>query len=168
MAEILDKGQTSPLLALRRAFSMFPTGVVAMCALEDGKPLGMAVNSFTSVSLEPPLVSVCVARTSTTWQRLNGMPRIGLSVLGHNQEVLSRNLAAKTGDRFANARWRTNDDGAVFIEGATLWLDCAINARLPGGDHEIILLEVLASELFSATPPLVFHQSQYLGLSVAS
>jgi len=167
MAGVVDKEFISPHAALRKAFSMFPTGVVAMCGLEADKPLGMAVNSFSSVSLEPALVAVCVAHTSSTWPRLNSLPRIGLSVLGSDQEMLSRRLSSKAADRFENARWQANEEGAVFIEGATLWLECAINERVRGGDHDIILLEVLSSQLFSEIAPLVFHQSQYLGLSAA-
>lgn len=168
MANVMEKEGVNPNLALRKAFSMFPTGVVAMCALDGDKPLGMAVNSFSSVSLDPALVAVCVARTSSTWPRLDALPRIGLSVLGADQEMLSRRLSSKTGDRFEHARWQSSDEGAVFIDGATLWLDCAINDRLRGGDHEIILLEVHSSRLFPEVAPLVFHQSQYLGLSVVT
>ncbi|HEV2513767.1 MAG TPA: flavin reductase family protein [Devosia sp.] len=155
-------------LALRRAFSMFPTGVVAMCGMDVGEPVGMAVNSFSSVSLDPPLVSVCVARQSSTWPRLDRLPRIGLSVLGSNQERLSRQLSSRHGDRFQGVEFEATPDGALFIKGAALWLDCAIAHRLEGGDHEIILLEVRHTELFPHIQPLVFHQSQYLALSNAS
>ena len=165
MAQAPQAGDIPPTLALRKAFSMFPTGVVAMCALDGATPVGMAVNSFSSVSLDPPLVSVCVARTSSTWPKLNRLPSIGLSVLGADQEQLSRQLAARNGDRFAGVVWQALEDGALFIEGATLWLDCRISDHLHGGDHEIILLEVRHTSLFPQVPPLVFHQSQYLGLA---
>lgn len=154
-------------LALRKAFSMFPTGVVAMCGMDGAEPVGMAVNSFSSVSLEPPLVSVCVARMSGTWPRLNRLPRIGLSVLGADQERLSRQLASRNGDRFQGVQFEATPDGALFVKGAALWLDCSINDRLQGGDHEIILLEVKDTGLFPHVQPLVFHQSQYLALANA-
>ena len=147
---------------------MFPTGVVAMCGMDGAAPVGMAVNSFSSVSLEPPLVSVCVARQSSTWPRLDRLPRIGLSVLGSNQERLSRQLSSRHGDRFQGVEFEATPEGALFIKGAALWLDCAIAHRLEGGDHEIILLEVRHTELFPYIQPLVFHQSQYLALSNAS
>jgi flavin reductase (DIM6/NTAB) family NADH-FMN oxidoreductase RutF len=155
-------------LALRRAFSMFPTGVVAMCGMDGAVPVGMAVNSFSSVSLDPPLVSVCVARQSSTWPRLDRLPRIGLSVLGSSQERLSRQLSSRHGDRFQGVEFEATPEGALFIHGAALWLDCTIAHRLEGGDHEIILLEVRHTELFPHIQPLVFHQSQYLALSNAS
>lgn len=167
MAEVLDKEYVAPQVALRKAFSMFPTGVVAVCALEEGLPVGMAVNSFSSVSLDPALVSVCMAHTSSTWPRLEALPRIGLSVLGSHQEVLSRRLSSKASDRFESASWEANDLGAVFIDGATLWLECSVSATIPGGDHSIVLLEVHSSRLFPEIAPLVFHRSQYMGLPVA-
>ncbi|ODT47296.1 flavin reductase family protein [Devosia sp. 63-57] len=154
--------------ALRRAFSLFPTGVVAMCAEDDDGPVGIAVNSFSSVSLDPPLVSVCVARQSTTWPRLDRLPRIGLSILAADQERLSRQLSSRNGERFAGVALARGEGSALFIDGATLWLDCSIHARLEGGDHLIILFEVHKTTVFPNVAPLVFHQSQYLGLSRAS
>ncbi|WP_240232705.1 flavin reductase family protein [Devosia lacusdianchii] len=165
MTSVANAVPNQAQLALRKAFSMFPTGVVAVCGLEASEPVGMAVNSFSSVSLDPPLVSICVARNSGTWPRLSGLPHVGLSVLGAGQALLSRQLASKSANRFEGASWQASDGGAVFIEGATLWLDCAVRDHLAGGDHEIVLLEVLTSRLFPDTAPLVFHQSQYLGLS---
>lgn len=168
MTQAFETSDVHPTLVLRKAFSMFPTGVVAVCAMEGTTPVGMAVNSFSSVSLEPPLVSVCVANTSTTWPRLKKSANIGISVLGASQEALSRKLSARTGDRFEGVDWTANEDGALFIEGATLWLDCRVQDQLRGGDHEIILFEVLRSHLFPQVSPLVFHQSKYLGLANVS
>ncbi|WP_349263643.1 flavin reductase family protein, partial [Actinocrinis sp.] len=90
---------------LRRVFGAFPTGVTALAALVDGVPVGMAANSFTSVSLDPPLVSVCVATASATWPSLRRANRIGVSVLSHRQETASRQLAARGIDRFAGLPW---------------------------------------------------------------
>jgi len=154
--------------ALRRAFSLFPTGVVAMCGHNGTEPVGMTVNSFASVSLAPPLVSVCIARNSASWAKLNPLPRIGLSILGADQERLSRQLSSRQGNRFDGVKLETGEQSARFIPGATLWLDCAIADRFSGGDHDIILLEVKHTTSFPDIPPLVFHQSQYLGLSKAT
>src|ERR1700730_17134551 len=100
---------------LRRAFACFPTGVTAICALVDGQPVGMAASSFTSVSFEPPLVSVCMQNSSNTWRKLAPVPRLGVSFLSTEHEVASRQLAAKTGDRFSGIDWQPNASGAVFI-----------------------------------------------------
>src|SRR5260221_1292831 len=86
---------------LRNAYGCFPSGVTAICAIVGGQPVGMAASSFTSVSLEPPLVSVCVQSSSRTWAVLKASKRVGVSVLGQTHGEVCRQLAAKTGDRFA-------------------------------------------------------------------
>lgn len=149
-------------VALRRAFSSFPTGVVAVCGTsEDGERVGMAVNSFTSISLEPPLVAISVARTSRTWPSLKTSGAIGLSVLGSAQEAVSRKLSAREGDRFDGASWVAGDGGELHLEGASLWLSCHVHAELDGGDHVIVLLGIEGVHHFPEVEPLLFHQSRY-------
>lgn len=147
--------------ALRRVLSVFPTGVTALAALVDGEPIGMAANSFTSVSLEPPLVSVCVGNASETWPVLRRAPRIGISVLSHRQQAASRRLAARGNDRFAGLSWQATEDGAVLLSHASAWFDCAVEREIPAGDHDIVLLSVHGLGAAPSTPPLVFHRSGY-------
>ena len=146
---------------LRRVFGAFPTGVTALAALIDGQPVGIAASSFTSVSLDPPLVSVCIAHTSTTWPLLRHAPRYGVSVLSAEQAHAGRQLAAPDGDRFAQLRWRATVDGAVLIEAAGAWLECSIHQQLRAGDHDIVLLRVHDLDSDTAITPLVFHASQF-------
>ncbi len=80
---------------LRNAFGCFPTGVTAICAVIDGEPVGMAASSFTSVSLDPALVLVCIQNSSATWRKLRSAPRIGVSVLGEQHDRACSQLAAK-------------------------------------------------------------------------
>jgi flavin reductase (DIM6/NTAB) family NADH-FMN oxidoreductase RutF len=151
---------------LRRVLAAFPTGVTALAALVDGEPVGMAANSFTSVSLDPPLVSVCVATTSSTWPELRRAARIGVSVLSHEQESASRSLAARGIDRFADLSWHATDDGAILLDGATAWFDCSVEREIRAGDHEIVLLNVHGLGTADPhTPPLVFHGSRYRRLA---
>ena len=151
---------------LRRVLGAFPTGVTALAALaEGGAPAGMAANSFTSVSLDPPLVSVCVAMSSRTWPLLRSAPRLGVSVLGHEQETASRSLASRDADRFAGLAWRTSEDGAVFLEDASAWLDCSVEREIRAGDHDIVLLRVHRLGTEPGIPPLVFHGSRYRRLA---
>jgi len=148
-------------LRLRQVFGVFPTGVTAVAALVDGAPVGIAANSFTSVSLDPPIVSVCVAHSSTTWPALQHVPRLGVSVLGEHQESAGRQLGARHGDRFAALPWHATDDGAVLLDGASAWLDCSIHDRIAAGDHDIVLLRVHELDADPAVAPLVFHASRY-------
>ncbi len=150
---------------LREAFGCFPSGVLAICARSGTTPVGMAASSFTSVSLEPPLVSVCIQNSSTTWPVLRSHARLGLSVLAEHQEHQCSLLARKTGDRFAGADWSETGDGAVFIHGATLWLDCSIHQEVPAGDHTLVLLKLHGLRAAIDAAPLVFHSSLYRRLA---
>jgi flavin reductase (DIM6/NTAB) family NADH-FMN oxidoreductase RutF len=150
---------------LRRVFGAYPTGVTAVAAMIDGAPAGITANSFTSVSLDPPIVSVCVAHTSTTWPSLRTAPRLGISVLGAHQEGHGRALSERRGNRFASLRWRPTADGAVLLEGASAWLDCGVEREIRVGDHDLVLLRVHALDADPAVPPLIFHASRYRRLS---
>lgn len=153
---------------LRQAFGCFPSGVTAFCGLRGGSPEGMAASSFTTVSLEPPLVSVCVANTSTTWPKLAELGRLGLSVLADEHALVARSLSAKNGDRFAEVAWTSTDSGAVFVHGATLWLECAPFKRVAAGDHEIVVLQITALAMYPDVSPIVFHRSSFRELSPAN
>jgi flavin reductase (DIM6/NTAB) family NADH-FMN oxidoreductase RutF len=150
---------------LRLTYGCFPSGVTAVCAMVDGAPVGMAASSFTSVSIDPPLVSVCVAETSSTWPILRRAERLGISVLGEGHELAARQLSAKTGDRFAGLGLEVDDAGSVFIEGSTAWLDCSIDGELPAGDHSIALLRIHGLTPFLDIAPLVFHGSTFRQLA---
>jgi flavin reductase (DIM6/NTAB) family NADH-FMN oxidoreductase RutF len=151
---------------LRSAFAAFPSGVTAVAGIVDGGPVGLAASSFTSVSLDPPLVSVCMARTSTTWPTLRLAPTIGVSVLAEGHGEVARALAAKTGDRFAELDWHADAAGAVLVDGSTLWLTCTLEAELPAGDHEIALLRIVELQVFPDVKPLIFHASSFRQLGV--
>ena len=146
---------------LRQVFRCFPSGVTAVCAIIDGEPVGMAASSFTSVSLDPPLVSVCVQNSSRTWPHLRTADRIGLSVLSESQGVLCRALAAREGDRFSAVSWSRTDDGAIFIDDAVALLDCTLHSEVPAGDHAIALLRIHQVRADLETAPLVFHGSRF-------
>lgn len=153
-------------LRLRQVFGAFPSGVTAVAALVGGEPVGMSASSFTSVSLEPALVSVCIAHTSTTWPRIAHAPRLGVSVLAHDQEWVARLMAARDTDRFAGVRWRALPGGAVVLDGASAWLDCTVQDRFRAGDHDIVVLRVEELDADPLNPPLVFHASGFRRLEV--
>ncbi|MBM4791285.1 flavin reductase family protein [Streptomyces sioyaensis] len=149
---------------LRQAFSCFPTGVTALCGLVDGEPTGMAVSSFTSVSLTPPLVSVCIQDTSTTWSKLRDR-RLGLSVLAEDQDTACRRLSSKDGDRFGDLQWQATDEGRLIIDGAVAWFDCSLFTEIPAGDHTIAVLQIHDLWTSPNTAPLVFHGSRFRRLA---
>lgn len=147
-------------LELRRAYAMFPSGVAAVCALDAaGDPVGLAMSSFTTVSLEPPLVSVSADRGSATWPKLATLPRLGVSILGAGHMDAARSLARKTGDRFDGVAWHSTPHGAVLIDGAALWIECRVYDQFDAGDHVLVLLEALDLVPHEDVAPLVFHRS---------
>ncbi|MDV3125920.1 flavin reductase family protein [Mycobacterium sp. 21AC1] len=152
-------------LKLRRLYGRYPTGVAAVCALRDERPVGIVATSFTPVSMNPALVSLCVQHTSTTWPTLSEGGRLGVSVLASNHEATSRQIAAKNVDRFAGIPWFARESSAVFLAGAVAWLDCRISTSIPAGDHDVVLLEVDDAAVDEAVSPLVFHDSQFRTLS---
>jgi flavin reductase (DIM6/NTAB) family NADH-FMN oxidoreductase RutF len=147
---------------LRQAYACFPSGVIALCGLRpDGTPHGMAVSAFVPVSIDPPLVAVCIQTTSSTWPELQKMERLGLSVLAEEHGQVSRSLASKTGDRFADVDWVGTEKGAVFVHGSTLWLETTIENEVPAGDHSIALMRIWAVDSYPDVAPLVFHGSKF-------
>jgi flavin reductase (DIM6/NTAB) family NADH-FMN oxidoreductase RutF len=153
---------------LRTAFSHFPSGLAALAAVVDGAPAGLVASSFTvGVSLEPPLVLFAVQNTSTTWPVLRRAGRIGVSVMGESHRQACRQLASKTGDRFAGLDIATTGPGAVFIRDAPLWLETVIEGEVPAGDHHVVLLRIVSLGSRPEISPLVFHRSDFRRLEVA-
>lgn len=149
---------------LRSVFSTFPTGVVAVCAIVSGARVGMAVSSFTSVSLDPPLVAFCVQRTSRTWHTLRTAPRLGVSVLAISHAGAARTLAARDGDRFAGLD-TTTTDSAVHIRDSVSDLTCSLQDTVDAGDHLLVILRVHTARADAAASPLVFHRSGFTGVA---
>lgn len=153
--------ETYEKTTLREAFALFPSGVVALCAEVDGKPVGMAASSFVSVSLDPPLVAVCPQNTSSTWPVLQRASHLGVSVLGETHGAAVSALASKTGDRFAGVDTVTTDEKAIFVEGAPLWLTTTVEHIYPAGDHTIAVLRIVELRMHNHRPPIVFHNSRF-------
>lgn len=146
---------------LRSVFGVFPTGVTTVAALADGEPVGLTANSFTSVSLDPALVSICIARGSRTWPRLSQLARLGISILSGRQEHIGRQLAMRRERRFDGLDWRVTDSGAVLLEGASGWIEASIDQQIEAGDHLIVVLAVHDLDADHDLRPLVFHGGAY-------
>jgi flavin reductase (DIM6/NTAB) family NADH-FMN oxidoreductase RutF len=98
---------------------------------------------------------------------MRGVSRVGVSVLAEEQDAVCRSLSGNVEDRFANVDWEADDDGGVYIHGASLWLNCSWHAELPGGDHTIVLLEIHGLRVEDDRAPLVFHGSQFRRLAAS-
>jgi flavin reductase (DIM6/NTAB) family NADH-FMN oxidoreductase RutF len=152
---------------LRSAFAAFPCGVVAVAARVDDVLVGIAASSFTSVSLEPALVSFSVANSSTTWPRLRGAGHLGLSVLADHHDTVCRQLAGPADQRFDGLALRSTEDGAVLLSDAVATFDCTIHQEIQAGDHTIVLLQLHAVDDAGTVSPLVFHRSGFAKIDAA-
>ncbi|WP_168703169.1 flavin reductase family protein [Gordonia paraffinivorans] len=146
---------------LRSVFGAYPSGVVALCGIDNGEPNGMVVSTFTSVSLAPPLVSVCIQKTSQTWPSLRRLQRVGVSVLGAHHTSACRSLSSKDGDRFDGVGWTTHDGDSVLIHDSSAWMITSVANEIEAGDHLMVLLEIHAMDMDPTIEPLVFHASGY-------
>lgn len=151
---------------LRKAFGVFPTGVVAVAAAIGGRPTGLAASSFTTVSLEPPLVSFSVANTSKTWPDLRDAERLGVTVLADHHGNVCRQLAGPVAQRFDGVSITTSEHGAVTLDEGIARFDTSIYREVEAGDHVIVLLELHAVEHPEVGEPLVFHRSSFGRLAV--
>lgn len=155
---------TPPMLdpkLLRRAFGAYPSGVVAVAAQVGDRRFGLAASSFTSVSLDPALVSFSIANTSSTWRSLRDAGHLGLSVLADHHGEVCRQLAGPADQRFAGLDVRVTEGGAVLLAEAVATFDCTIHREVEAGDHTIVLLQLHAVEGPGALSPLVFHRSSF-------
>lgn len=146
--------------SFRVVLGHLPTGVTVITAHDGDRPVGMACNSVTSVSLEPPLISFCPARTSETWPALRDAGRFCVNVMAHDHEGHARAFARKGINRFAGVACHQRPGGPAFDE-AVAWLDCEIRAEHEAGDHYIVVAEVVALEARADAAPLVFFRGSY-------
>lgn len=148
-----------PAATLRSVMACFPTGVTVVTTRDaQGAPMGLTVNSFTSVSLEPPLVLVCIGRSTGSHDRLIASGVFTVSVLSEAQEEIARRFARQPSEgRFDGVPWSQAPSGNPLLEGATAWLDCSIEELMQAGDHTIILGRAQSCGA-SDTPALLFHR----------
>ncbi|WP_235736265.1 flavin reductase family protein [Nocardioides alcanivorans] len=151
---------------LREAFGIFPSGVVAVAAEVDGRPVGLAASSFSSVSLDPPLVSFSVANGSKTWPDLRRAGHLGVTILAAHHGAVCRQLAGPPEQRFDGVESTTNDAGAITLDDGLARFDCSIFREVEAGDHTIVLLELHGVEHADDSQPLVFHRSGFSRLSL--
>ncbi|HEX2315574.1 MAG TPA: flavin reductase family protein [Thermomonospora sp.] len=146
----------------RSVLGRFATGVVAITAIDTaGRPAGLAANSFTSVSLDPPLVAFCVAHTSGTWPRLRAAETLCVNILGQAQEEVCRRMAARGGDKFAGLDWDLSPGGAPILRGALAWIECSVQSEHTAGDHDIVVARVHRLDRHHDGDPLVFYRGAY-------
>lgn len=147
---------------LKAAFGAFPCGVVALCAEVDGERHAMVASSFTvGVSFDPPLVLFSAQNASETWPLLRRAERIGVSILGTEQDSACLQLSRRGIDRLAGVAVTAGSGGSLLLDGAPVWLECSLHAEAPAGDHTIVVLQVEATRVDADASPLVYHRSGF-------
>lgn len=146
------------IAAFRASLSRFASGITVVTTRSaSGHDLGMTATAFSSLSLDPPLVLVCIDRAASIAPALEDVTHIAVHVLGADQEAISRQFALKEGDRFAGLATTRGAGNVPLVPGALVRLQCRIAERHAGGDHVIIIAEVLAAEVADGDPLLYFR-----------
>lgn len=146
----------------RRVLGHYPTGVSVVTGIAaDGAPIGLAVGSFSSVSLDPPLVAFMPSVGSSSWPKIRDRQRFCVNILASDQEPVCRAFAARGPDKFAGLSWRPASSGSPILDGAVAWVDCDLEAVHEAGDHLIVIGWVRDLEIERPTLPLLFFQGGY-------
>lgn len=152
----------------RDTLGSFATGVVVVTGMDQGEPVGFAAQSFTSLSLDPPLVGVCPARTSTSWPRIRAGGSFAVNILAASQRSVCDGFARSGGDKFAGLTWRPGPTGAPLLEGVIAWIDCDLHEELDAGDHTIAVGRVRALQVEDAEAGgLLFFRGGYGAFAAA-
>jgi flavin reductase (DIM6/NTAB) family NADH-FMN oxidoreductase RutF len=144
----------------KAAMSHFASGVTVVTTEHEGRPYGLTVASFASLSLHPPLVLVCIEKSVKSHDAIAGAGRFGVSILEQSQQDVSGRFASKVEDKFAGMNIRTGELGMPLVEGAICTLECRVQSQLPGGDHTIFVGEVVEAQTGEGAP-LVYYRSGY-------
>jgi 3-hydroxy-9,10-secoandrosta-1,3,5(10)-triene-9,17-dione monooxygenase reductase component len=150
--------------SFRDALGRFATGVAFVTAAPGGEPTGLIVNTLTSVSLEPPLVSFCPARSSLTWSRMRRAGRFGVNVLGRKHERFAVRATPAGADRFAGLDWELGRNGVPLVADALASLECEIYAEHRAGDHWIVVGRVDELRISPTDEPLVFFAGAFAAI----
>ena len=146
----------------RATMGQFCTGVVIATGAPDGVPAGVTMQSFVSLSLDPPLVAICPAKTSTSWPRLREAGAFGINLLHAGQVELCDRFARSGGDKFAELNWRPGTTGAPILNDALAWIECTLENEMEAGDHTIAVGRVQAYQRTAEdASPLLFFRGQY-------
>lgn len=146
----------------RKVLGHYPTGVCVVTACGgDDRPYGLAVGSFTSVSLDPPLVAFFPDQRSSSWPRIAAAGRFCVNVLGSDQEALCRQFAAPGPDKFAGVSHRLSKGGSPILDDVVAWIDCSLDAVHEAGDHFIAVGRVIELEIERGDRPLLFFRGRY-------
>jgi flavin-dependent trigonelline monooxygenase, reductase component len=148
----------------RRACSKYATGIAVVTVRDaEGAPQGITVNSFTSVSLDPPLILVCLELKASVLPHFRVTPYFAVNVLDETQRALSTRFAETRPDRFDGVAWTPSEHGAPLLEGVLCTMECRVRDMVPAGDH-VILIGGVTRATWCDGRPLIYFNSGYQAL----
>lgn len=147
----------------RTVLGRFPTGVTVVTAQDGAKPVGMAIGSFTSVSLDPPLVAFLPAKSSSSWPAIERAGVFCVNIIAEDQGAICAAFASRAEDKFAGVAWERAGTGSPRLAGCIAWMDCTIEAVHEGGDHWIVVgrVQEMDVDLERDVGPLLFFKGAY-------
>ena len=149
----------------REVLGHFATGVTIVTAMEEEGPVGFTCQSFTSLSLDPALIALAPAKSSTSWPKIAAAGAFCVNILSASQEALCRSFATSGADKFAGVGWSTAATGAPVLDGALAFIDCHLEHIHDAGDQELVVGRVLDMGVGEGTP-LLYYRSGFGGFSV--
>ena len=158
-----DPAALSDARHFRDVLGAFCTGVTVVTAMSNDEPVGMTCQSFSSVSLSPPLVLFCPAKTSRAWPLMQRAGHFCVNLLAAGQDDLSNRMASKGSDKFAGVDWSPSKTGAPLLDGVLGWVDCTIHAVHEAGDHYVVIGKVQDLGFGDVEDPLLFYRGRYGG-----
>ncbi|MFJ4502104.1 flavin reductase family protein [Streptomyces sp. NPDC088864] len=162
-------GLDAPRLAspdlLRSVFRQHAAGVAVITAADGERPVGFTATSLNSVAADPPLVSFGVGTASSSWPVIATAEYVGVHILAEHQRDLAATFARSGADRFGPSTfWRSGPEGVPLLDDVLAWLVCRVVARVPAGDHRIVIAEVAAGDPVGGGRPLLYHQGRFTAL----
>jgi flavin reductase (DIM6/NTAB) family NADH-FMN oxidoreductase RutF len=144
----------------REVLGHFATGITIVTATDEGEPVGFSCQSFAALSLDPPMVILAPAKSSTSWPRIARAGSFCVNILGEHQEAVCRAFAVSGGDKFDGVDWTPGVTGSPLIDGSLATVECTLGAIYEGGDHELVTGHVLDMEIGKGSP-LIFYRSGF-------
>jgi flavin reductase (DIM6/NTAB) family NADH-FMN oxidoreductase RutF len=144
----------------REVLGHFATGITIVTATDEGEPVGFSCQSFAALSLDPPMVILAPAKSSTSWPRIARAGSFCVNILGEHQEAVCRAFAVSGGNKFDGVDWTPGVTGSPLIDGSLATVECTLGAIYEGGDHELVTGHVVDMEIGKGSP-MIFYRSGF-------
>lgn len=146
----------------KNALGQFCSGVTVITSNHSGTPVGFTCQSFSSLSIDPPLIFISPQKRSTTWPKIRENASFVVNVLARSQREASSSFAMSGGNKFTNVDWLPSPDGLPMLQGSLAWIECELKSEVDAGDHTAVIAAVKRLRLGEEAPPLLFHRGRYV------